>query len=183
MRRSLFAIEAQRSRGKEDKRRKLLGHHDRGLIVIGGLKLLYGVFFILVGIGALKLLHKDLVYILSGWAVDLRFNPENRFVNLVLDKVALIDAHRLKEISIAVFCYAALDWIEGLGLIYEKVWAEYLTIVLTASFLPWELFVLVRHATWAKFVLIVINSLVLLYLLFVVQKRLRHREQRLRSRG
>ena len=173
----MSAIESPASPERKNGRLKRRGRHDRGLIVIGGLKLLYGLFFILIGIGALKLLHKDLVYILSSWAVDLRFNPESRFVNLVLDKVALIDAHRLKEISIGVFCYAALDWIEGLGLIFEKVWAEYLTLILTASFLPWELFVMARHATWAKLILFIINLLVLIYLVFVVQKRLRHRER------
>ena len=158
-------------------KRRQRGRHNQWLIVIGALKLLKGIFFILIGIGALKLLHKDLVYMLSRWAIDLRFDPENRFVNLVLDKVALIDAHRLKEISAAIFCYAALDWIEGLGLVFEKVWAEYLTLILTASFLPWELFEMMRHATWAKFVLMLINVLVLIYLVFVVQSRLRHREQ------
>lgn len=178
MRLRLFAVERRPSRDKINGTRKQRGPHDEWLIVIGGLKLLKGIFFILLGIGALKLMHKDIVYMMSRWAVDLRFDPENRFVNLVLEKVALIDAHKLKEISAAIFCYAALDWIEGLGLVFEKVWAEYLTLILTASFLPWELFEIARHATWAKFVLMLINLLVLIYLVFVVQQRLRLRAQR-----
>ena len=83
----------------------------------------------------------------------LRFDPENHFVNLVLEKVALISPHRLREISIAIFLYAALDIIEGTGLALEKTWAEYLTLILTASFLPWELFEILRHITWLKVVL------------------------------
>ena len=51
----------------------------------------------------------------------MRFNPEGHFVNLVLEKVAMIDPHRLREISAAIFAIAALDIIEGTGLVLEQV--------------------------------------------------------------
>ena len=54
--------------------------------------------------------------------------PENRFVNVLLEKSALLSPHRLKEISFAIFLYAALDIIEGTGLVLEKAWAEYFTL-------------------------------------------------------
>ena len=85
----------------------------------------------------------------------------------------MISPHRLKEISIAIFCYAALDIIEGVGLAMEKMWAEYLTLILTASFLPWELFEIIRHLTWLKVVLLAVNILVVIYLIFHVQMRFR----------
>jgi uncharacterized membrane protein (DUF2068 family) len=148
---------------------------DRWIIVIGVLKLLKAVLFVLLGVGALKLLHKDLVDILTRLAIDMRFDPESHFVNLVLEKVALIDAHRLRQISVAIFCYAALDVIEGTGLVLEKTWAEYLTLVLTASFLPWEIFEILRHVTWVKIILTIINMLVVVYLVYVVNMRARER--------
>ena len=42
-------------------------------------------------------------------------------------------AHRLREISVATFGYSALALTEGVGLLLEKVWAEYLTLILTVS--------------------------------------------------
>jgi uncharacterized membrane protein (DUF2068 family) len=155
--------------------------HDRWIILIGGFKLVKGTLFILLGIGALKLLHRDIVDMLTRWLIDMHFDPESNFVNLVLDKAALIDAHRLKQISIAIFCYAGLDFIEGTGLVLEKTWAEYFTLILTASFLPWEFFEILRHPTWVKAVLILVNVLVVAYLVFYVQHRLR--ERRSESRG
>ncbi len=149
--------------------------HSRWLVLIGVLKLLKALLFILLGVGALRLLHKDLVDVLTHLIIGLRFDPENHFVNLVLEKVALISPHRLREISIAIFCYAALDIIEGTGLALEKTWAEYLTLILTASFLPWELFEIIRHVTWLKVVLLVLNTLVVVYLIFHVQGRMRAR--------
>ncbi len=141
------------------------------------LKLLKALLFILLGVGALRLLHKDLVDVLTRLIVGLRFDPENHFVNLVLEKVALINPHRLREISIAIFCYAALDIIEGTGLALEKTWAEYLTLILTASFLPWELFEIIRHVTWLKVILLLLNIVVVIYLVFHVQNRMRLRSE------
>jgi uncharacterized membrane protein (DUF2068 family) len=156
-------------------RLKTRSGHDRWILVIGSFKLLKGVLFVLLGIGALKLLHRDIVDLLTRWLIDWHFDPESRFVNLVLDKAALIDAHRLKQISIAIFCYAGLDFIEGVGLVLEKIWAEYLTLILTASFLPWEFFEILRHPTWVKAVLTLVNILVVAYLIFYVQRNLRKR--------
>lgn len=150
---------------------KVRHKRDRWIQLIGGFKLLKGVLFILLGIGVLKLEHRDIVDVLTRWLTDWHFDPEGRFVNLILDKAALIDAHRIKQISIAIFCYAGLDFLEGTGLVLEKTWAEYLTLILTASFLPWELFEILRRPTWVKATLTLVNVLVVVYLAFYVQRQ------------
>ncbi|MBX6360340.1 MAG: DUF2127 domain-containing protein [Acidobacterium ailaaui] len=151
---------------------------NRGIVLIGFFKLLKGVLFVLLGIGAFRLIHRDVLDVVTGWLINMHFDPESRLVNLVLDKAALIDAHRMKQISIAIFCYAGLDFIEGTGLVLEKSWAEYLTLVLTASFLPWEFFEILRHPTWLKAVLTLVNLLVVVYLLFYVQWSLRQKRKK-----
>jgi uncharacterized membrane protein (DUF2068 family) len=155
--------------------RKVKPDHSRWLVLIGVLKLLKALLFILLGLGALQLLHKDLVDVLTRLIVAMRFDPENHFVNLILDKAALISPHRLRQISIAIFCYAGLDILEGTGLALEKTWAEYLTLIITASFLPWELFEIIRHITGLKVALFIVNMLVVIYLVFHVQGRIRAR--------
>lgn len=152
-------------------------HHDRWIIAIGAFKLLQALLFILLGIGAMRLLHKDLMEIAERFVLAMRFDPEGHFVNLFLDKVALIDPHRLKQISAVVFGIAGLDIIEGTGLVLERVWAEYVTLVLTASFLPWEFFEIVRHTTWIHVVLLLINLAVVIYLLYYVKLRIRQRRE------
>jgi uncharacterized membrane protein (DUF2068 family) len=108
----------------------------------------------------------------------MRFDPESRFVNLIMDKVAMIDPHRLKQISAAIFAVASLDLIEGIGLVLEQAWAEYVTLILTASFLPWEFFEVLRRATWIRAGLLVINLIVVIYLIYYVQARMRERRLR-----
>jgi uncharacterized membrane protein (DUF2068 family) len=152
-------------------------HHDRWIIAIGLFKLFQALLFILLGFGAMRLLHKDLMDIAEHFVLAMRFDPEGHFVNLFLDKVALIDPHRLKQISAVVFAIAGLDIIEGTGLVLERVWAEYVTLVLTASFLPWEFFEILRHVTWIRVVLLVINLAVVAYLLYYVKLRVHQRRE------
>jgi uncharacterized membrane protein (DUF2068 family) len=144
---------------------------DRGLLLIGLFKLAKAIFFFGVGVGAIHLLHKDLEDEVMRLALKLRFDPESRFVSLLLDKVDLIDAHRLRQISVATFGYSALALTEGVGLLMEKVWAEYLTLILTISFLPWELYELVRRPDWFRLSLLLINLAVLWYLVWLLRRK------------
>jgi len=155
--------------------------HNRWIIAIGLFKLIQAVLFVLLGIGAIRLLHKDLVVETERFILAMRFNPEGHFVNLLLERVAMIDPHRLKQISAAIFAIAALDAIEGTGLVLEKAWAEFVTLILTASFLPWEVVEIIRHDTWIRIALTVINFAVVVYLLEFA--RMRMRERRLRRAG
>jgi uncharacterized membrane protein (DUF2068 family) len=152
--------------------------HDRWIIAIGVFKLLQALLFLLLGIGAVRLLHRDLMEVAEHFILAMRFNPEGHLVNLFLDKVAQIDPHRLKEISAAIFAIAGLDAIEGSGLVMEKAWAEFVTLVLTASFLPVEAFQILRHVTWIRSGLFVINFAVVLYLLYYVRLRMQERRRK-----
>jgi len=148
---------------------------NRWLILIAAFKLAQALLFIAIGVGALRLLHKDIGDLLAQLADHLRFNPESRFVNFILDRASIIDDRLLRRIGAAVFIYAGLDLIEGTGLYLEKVWAEYLTLAITGSFLPWEIFEVLRRVTWIRSGLLVVNALVFLYLLKVVTDRGRAR--------
>src|SRR6202451_1526237 len=154
-------------------------HPDRNrwLIAIGVLKLLKAVLFVSMGFGVIRLLHKDIADVLLRAVTALRFDPENRFVNMLLEKSALLSPQRLKEISFALFLYAALDIIEGTGLVLEKGWAEYFTLILTGVFLPWEFYEIIRHVTVLKVVLTTLNLLVFIYLAIVLNDKVRARQQ------
>ena len=148
-------------------------HHDQWLIIIGAFKILEGTLFVLLGLGVIRLLHRDIGDLLLRAALALRLDTESRFVNLLLEQVQLLTPHKMRLISAGIFLKAGLDYLEGIGLVLEKTWAEWLTIGLTASFLPWEIFEIVRHFTWLKVGITLVNVLVLLYLVWVQQLRLR----------
>src|ERR1700744_1154290 len=151
--------------------------HDQWLIIIGVFKILEGTLFVLLGLGIVRLLHRDIGDMLLRLAMSLRIDPESHFVNLLLEKVQLLTPHKIRLISVGIFLKAGLDYLEGIGLALEKAWAEWLTIGLTASFLPLEIFEIARHFTWVKVGVTLLNVLVLIYLVWVQQLRLRaHRK-------
>jgi uncharacterized membrane protein (DUF2068 family) len=144
-------------------------------MLIAAYKVVQALLFIAIGVGALRLLHKDLEDVLTTLIDHLRFNPESKLVNVILENAANVNDHMLRRISEVFFIYAALSLVEGIGLYLERVWAEYVTLIITASFLPLELFEVVQRLTWIRAGLLVINTLVLLYLLKVVIERAKER--------
>ena len=154
------------------------GPRNRWLILIAAFKFSQALLFIAVGVGAFRLLHKDVGDLLTRLVEHLRFNPESRLVNFILDKSSLVTDRLLYRIGEVGFVYAALDLVEGTGLYLEKVWAEYLTLAITGSFLPWEIFEVLRRVTWIRAGLLVVNALVFFYLLKIVVERGKDRRPR-----
>ncbi len=151
--------------------------HNKGLVLIAVYKFLQALLFVAIGVGALRLLHKDVDDVLMRIAKDLRFNTESRFVDFILDRASLLNDPMLRRIGLAAFCYAAVGILEAIGLYLEKAWGEYLTLIITASFLPFEIHEILRRTTLPKVSLLVVNVLVLLYLLKLVFDRQRTRER------
>jgi uncharacterized membrane protein (DUF2068 family) len=149
--------------------------HDKGLVLIAAYKLMQALLFVAIGLGARHLLHKDVGDELATLADHLRFNPESRLVTFVLGKAEFLNDPLLFRIGLVAFCYAALSMIEGIGL---KIWAEYLTLAVTASFLPWEIFEIFRRLTAIRVSLLVANLLVFFYLLRLVADRERKKVRR-----
>lgn len=164
-------ISERRLIGADAKARGKRHAHDRGLLLIGLFKLAKSILFFLIGVGVVHLLHKDISDEIMRLAVALRFDPESRFVAMVLSKADLIDAHRLKLLSFATFGYSAVALTEGVGLLLEKVWAEYLTLCLTIAFLPWEMYELVRKPDMFRVGLLLINLAVLAYLVWLLRRK------------
>jgi len=144
-------------------------------VVIAVYKLLGALLFVAVGVGALRLLHKDIDDVVWRMIGDLKMNPESRMVNFIFEKAELLNDPLLKRIGVAAFCYAAVGILEAIGLYLEKTWGEFLTLIITASFLPFELHELMRRLTWLRVGLLVANILVLLYLIWMLGERAAHR--------
>lgn len=144
--------------------------HGRALRLIAAFKLLKGLALIVVGIGALHLLHKDVAAVVEHWINIFRVDPHNHFIDLLLAKISNLDDRRLKELSIGTFVYAGIFLIEGAGLALKKRWAEYFTIITTSSLLPIEIYELARHASIGKFFALLINLAVVVYLIVELRR-------------
>jgi uncharacterized membrane protein (DUF2068 family) len=144
--------------------------HPLALRLIAAFKLFKGVLLLAVGIGALQLLHRDVAEIVNRWVAELRFDPQSRFIHALLLRAGAIDDHMLRRIGAGTFFYSALLLTEGIGLWLEKCWAEYLTVILTGSFLPLEIYELTRRINVTRVTILVINVLIVAYLIRFIRR-------------
>jgi uncharacterized membrane protein (DUF2068 family) len=86
------------------------------------------------------------------------------------DRLFTLRAGTLKEVGIALLCYAALEGLEAIGLWFAQRWAEYLTFLSTAILLPLEVYEIIHKGTPLKVIGFLINVAVVVYLL--LRKRL-----------
>jgi uncharacterized membrane protein (DUF2068 family) len=138
--------------------------YNLGILLIAIFKLFKASLLIAVGIGALRMLHRDVADQAMEWINALRVDPDNRYIHAGLGKLVAVDDHRLKEIGVGTFIYAALLATEGIGLLMRKKWAEYFTIIMTASFVPIEVYEMIHHFTMAKIIVFALNLMMVAYL-------------------
>jgi uncharacterized membrane protein (DUF2068 family) len=144
--------------------------HGRGLRVIAAFKLLKACALVAVGVGALKLLHKDVGAVVEHWINVFQVDPRNHFINLLLTKLSNWDDRRLKELSLGTFIYAGMFLVEGVGLALQKRWAEYFTIITTSSLLPIEIYEVARRVSIGRTLALAINVAVVAYLVFELKR-------------
>jgi len=82
-----------------------------------------------------------------------------------LDRLFSLSEGKLRLVGTAIALYALLEGVEAIGLWFLRRWAEYLTLVATAVFLPIEIWELAKHLTWFKLVALVVNLAIVVYLL------------------
>lgn len=132
--------------------------------LIGAFKLLKGILLLAVGFGALKLLHEDVAAKVESWLGHWHVDPSNQYFTALVRKIANIDEKNAVLMIAATLFYAAIFLTEGIGLLLRKRWAEMLTVIVTASFIPLEVYHLVRHFSAMKIVVLVINAAIVVYL-------------------
>ena len=141
------------------------------LLAIAIFKLFKGILLLAVGIGALRLLHRDVGEVVSHWVDVLGVDPDNRVIHRLLSRVLSISPKQLKEASAGTFVYAGLLLTEGTGLLLRKRWAEYFTIISTAGLIPLEVYEIQRHPTAIKIVVLLINVAIVIYLIARVRQK------------
>lgn len=156
-------------------------HRNRGLALIALFKFAKATLLITVGFGALRLIHSDL----RDQAVAL-FDSLGQSVDVapvlkLLRDIGALAPNSLRLVGAGSFLYAALFLTEGYGLWQQKRWAEYLTVVATASFIPFEIFEIWRRHTWPRVSALVINIAVLCYVILVLRQQARETAARIRA--
>ena len=131
-----------------------------GLRVIAVIKIAKGFLLLGIGVGAWRAINADLAEVVRQWTQQLRIDPENRYVQLAIEKVGNIDPRQIRNFGFLSFLFAADLFTEGIGLWLNKTWAKYLVLMATGFFVPYEAETCLRHPNWLHGLLLATNAAV-----------------------
>ncbi len=140
------------------------------LRAIAVFKFLKAGLLIAAALGAFRLLHKDVGAVAEHWVRLLHLDPGNHYVDVALGKAARLNPTQIKQLSLGSLFYAALFLVEGTGLWMRKRWAEWLTVILTSTLVPLEVYEIWRHVTAPKIVALLINLAIVGYLVYRIRR-------------
>ncbi|MCX4765059.1 DUF2127 domain-containing protein [Streptomyces sp. NBC_01275] len=133
-----------------------------------------GVFIVLVAAAVWRFSNsQDAVRRLFDEYLDV-FRPVFRHFHYDLDHSPVVGTIQktfgyrhstLLLVAVLLLAYALIELVEAVGLWYARRWAEYLTVVATAAFLPLEIYELTEHVSWLKIATLVLNVLAVVYIL------------------
>lgn len=83
-----------------------------------------------------------------------------------LDRLFTLKSSTLTAAGFAVWGYAIVEGVEAVGLWFQQRWAEYLTFVVTTSFIPLEIYELIHKFTPFKVFALIVNTAIVVYLLY-----------------
>jgi uncharacterized membrane protein (DUF2068 family) len=151
---------------------------NAGLTAIGIFKLFKATLVIVVGLGVLRLVHRDLDDVVRSLVDRFHFDPNGERIQRLIARFTGLSPRKLRLMGLGSLLYGALYLTEGIGLILQKRWAEWMTVISTAGFIPLEAYEIVHHTTWQRILLLIINLAIVVYLIWQLR---RQREQRARS--
>ncbi|HEY4059847.1 MAG TPA: DUF2127 domain-containing protein [Kofleriaceae bacterium] len=143
------------------------------LTLIGIFKLLKTTVLLAATFGFLKLVGTDPGGTARGWIADIGLDPNHGSLNSMLGKLDGCSIGKLEALSAGTFVYALLFLVEGIGLLRGKRWGEYLTIVITISFIPFEVYELAEKVSPMKIATLVVNIAIAIYLIVRVRQERR----------
>ena len=144
---------------------------DRLIQLIAVFKFVKGGLLVALGIGVFNLLHKDIAGVVEHWIEALRLDPGNQFLNAALAKASNVSPEQITKIGLGSFLYAALFLTEGTGLWLRKRWGEWLTVIITSSLIPVEIYEIHRHLSVLKLVVLALNVAIVGYLIFRIRSQ------------
>jgi uncharacterized membrane protein (DUF2068 family) len=159
---------------REELELPLRGRPLRDKIVLRAIAIDRGLHFLVLGLLGLAILlfaarRSELRDTFYKVAADLSGGPVQKDkVGLLgeLNKLFSLNSSTLNLVGFGVLGYAALEGVEAVGLWWQKRWAEYLTLVATALFIPLEVYEIVHKGSPLKVIALIVNVAIVVYLLY-----------------
>jgi len=135
------------------------------LRLIALFKLFKAALLVAIGLGTLHLVRAGLADDAQRWLETLAINSGRASVQRLVSLVSGLSPRRLEVLAVVAFLYAGLYLLEGVGVWFEKRWAEYLIAIVTLLFVPFEVLALMHRVSPTRLAALILNLAVAAYMI------------------
>lgn len=134
------------------------------LRAIAVFKLTKVVLALATAYGVLRLRDASVIARLYSWAASMPSGLEQDWVRRALVFISGLSPGRINALGFVTLAYAAIFTAEGIGLWMGKRWAEWLTVIVTSSLIPLEIWEMAHRPGVGKALVVVGNVAIVWYL-------------------
>ncbi len=135
-----------------------------------------GVLGIIVGIGLISLMHKDLTAFAENLIDTLHFDPAGNFAQKFIENVGKINESNIILVIGICALYVLVRFVEAYGLWFLRPWAEWFAIAAGAVYVPFEVFELIKKPTFVRAGILLFNLALIAYL-YYFRKEQKHEKE------
>ncbi len=143
----------------------------RSLRLIAAFKFVQTLLLTGVALATLNLLRPEVAADVQEWVGDMPLDTQQDLVRRAVSWMLNLHRGHAETLAVGSLVYALLFAVEGIGLWRGLRWAEWLTVIATASFVPIEIYEVVHRPAFIKALVIVVNLLVVGFLVRNLRQR------------
>jgi uncharacterized membrane protein (DUF2068 family) len=147
-----------------------------GLRTVAIYELVKGLLVLIVGLGCLSLVGKDVQVAAEDILKHLHLDPAWHYSRVFIEVSATLTDTRLRLIALAAGGYAIVRIVETYGLWCGKRWAEWFAVISAGLYVPFELVHLWHHPTALSLAVIIGNIVIVIYLARLLMDQYRARK-------
>ena len=127
-------------------------------------KFVLGTITVLLSFGILSLINKDMDKFANDIVFLFNLDMDNHHIEAAIDKLGMMGNGTIIGVSIGMLSYGALNLVEGWGLHRRRRWAEWLTVIATGLFIPFEIYEVIQAQTPIRIGALILNIAIVYYL-------------------
>lgn len=145
-------------------------HAIRGIRIVAFFEGAKGLLVLLVGLGLLEFIHKDLHLAAEQIVRQFHMNPARHYPRIFIDAINNLTDGQLMAMAFSALLYSVVRFVEAVGLWLQRQWAEWFGLLTGGLYIPVELFEITRKITWPKVTVLIVNAGVVGYLAYLLYR-------------
>src|ERR1700731_493434 len=138
------------------------------LRAVATLEVTKGMIVLLAACGVLLLMQREDPWdIADGLLRLLHISPDHHFAQVFLDWADSLTMARIWAVAVAAISYSVLRFVEAYGLWDARAWAEWISLVSGALYLPFEIYKLIHRQSLFPVSVLLVNLAIVFYMAYL----------------